>query len=179
MHFFRLRLVAALLAGITLISVGSTYFDVLAHKHTLRSDLARRTQWFGAGLQPLIEQQLMMGPQEDLPRVLQNLRQYPDQPSLAVYDTGGILLASTGDISPLTHTPTSLLKRPLTAGKESGVFVKIATEHNSRSGASPAQSDSTRLWYEDAIPLHDGQRTVGALVMVTDADYIRLEGVDV
>ena len=117
MHFFRLRLVAALLAGITLISVGSTYFDVLAHKHTLRSDLARRTQWFGAGLQPLIEQQLMMGPHEDLPRVLQNLRQYPDQPSLAVYDTSGTLLASTGDISPLRNVPISLLKRPLTDRK--------------------------------------------------------------
>jgi trehalose 6-phosphate synthase len=179
MHFFRLRLVAALLAGITFISVGSTYFDVLAHKHTLRSDLARRTQWFGAGLQPLIEQQLMMGPKEDLPRVLQNLRQYPDQPSLAVYDTGGTLLASTGDISPLRNVPTELLKRPLTAGKESGVFVKIAGEQN-HSGAAPAQpSDSMRLWYEDAIPLHDGQRTIGALVMVTDADYIRLEGIDV
>ena len=179
MHFFRLRLVAALLAGITLISVGSTYFDVLAHKHTLRSDLARRTQWFGAGLQPLVEQQLMMGPREDLPRVLQNLRQFPDQPSLAVYDTSGTLLASTGDIFPLKQTPTSLLKRPLTAGKDSGAFVKIAGEQN-RNGSSPAQpSDSTRLWYEDAIPLHDGQRTVGALVMVTDADYIRLEGVDV
>ena len=179
MHFFRLRLVAALLAGITLISVGSTYFDVLAHKHTLRSDLARRTQWFGAGLQPLIEQQLLMGPQEDLPRVLQNLRQYPDQPSLAVYDTSGTLLASTGDISPLRNVPTSLLKRPLTAGKESSAFVKVAEEQK-HSGPAPAQSsDSVRLWYEDAIPLHDGQRTVGALVMVSDADYIRLEGVDV
>jgi len=179
MHFFRLRLVAALLAGITLISVGSTYFDVLAHKHTLRSDLARRTQWFGAGLQPLIEQQLMMGPHEDLPRVLQNLRQYPDQPSLAVYDTGGTLLASTGDISPLRNVPTSLLKRPLTAGKESSAFVKVAEEQK-HSGPAPVQSsDSVRLWYEDAIPLHDGQRTVGALVMVSDADYIRLEGVDV
>ena len=179
MHFFRLRLVAALLAGITLISVGSTYFDVLAHKHTLRSDLARRTQWFGAGLQPLIEQQLMMGPHEDLPRVLQNLRQYPDQPSLAVYDTSGTLLASTGDISPLRNVPISLLKRPLTAGKESSAFVKVAEEQR-RSGSAPVQSsDSVRLWYEDAIPLHDGQRTVGALVMVSDADYIRLEGVDV
>jgi trehalose-6-phosphate synthase len=177
MQFFRLRLVAALLAGITLISVGSTYFDVLAHKHTLRSDLARRTQWFGAGLQPLIEQQLLVGPREDLPRVLQQLRQYPDQPSLAVYDTQGTLLASTGDISPLRNFPVSLLKHPLTAGKEAGTFVK-APEERDPSGAGPA-SGPVRLWYEDAIPLHDGQRTVGALIMVSDADYIRQEGVGV
>jgi len=177
MEFFRLRLVAALLAGITLISVGSTYFDVLAHKHTLRSDLARRTQWFGAGLQSLIEQQLATGRQEDLPRLLQQLRQYPDQPSLAVYDTGGTLLASTGNVAPLHGTPTELLKRPLTAGLESSVFVKVPMGDARNVAARP--SEPLRLWYEDAIPLHDRQRTVGALVMVSDADYIRLEGVDV
>ena len=87
MHFFRLRLVAALLVGITLISLGSTYFDVLAHNHTLRVDLARRTQWFGTSIQPQIEQQLMIGPDEALPSVLRNLRQYPDQPSVVVHDT--------------------------------------------------------------------------------------------
>lgn len=177
MEFFRLRLVAALLAGITLISVGSTYFEVLAHKHTLRSDLARRTQWFGAGLQPLIEQQLMMGPREDLPRLLQQLRQYPDQPSLAVYDNSGTLLAATGDIAPLRNAPIDLLKRPLTAGMESSAFVRVPVGEGPNVAARP--SEPLRLWYEDAIPLHDGQRTVGALVMVSDADYIRLEGVDV
>jgi len=178
MQFFRLRLVAALLAGITLISVGSTYFDVLSHKHALRGDLARRTQWFGAGLQPLIEQQLLISPPENLPRVLQHFRQYPDQPSLAVYDTSGTLLASTGDISPLSSLPTALLKRPLTEGKASDAFVKFPGPQGVvKSGNQPSQS--IRLWYEAAIPLHDGQRTIGALVMVTDAEYIRQEGVGV
>src|ERR1700685_3246155 len=98
MHFFRLRLVAALLVGITLISIGSTYFDVLAHKHMLRSDLARRVQWFGAGLQPQIEQQMATGQPEALPQLLSRLRQYPDQPSLAVYDTQDRLIATAGNV---------------------------------------------------------------------------------
>lgn len=172
MHFFRLRLVAALLAGIVVISVASTYFDVLTHKHALRTDLARRTQWFGAGLQPLIEQQLATGAPNELPRALQRLRQYPDQPSLAIYDTQGTLLASTGDTSPLRNFPATLLKAPLTEGKESSAFVKHggATDHN-------GVYEPLRLWYEYAIPLHDGQRTVGSLVMLSDADYIRQEGV--
>src|ERR1019366_910558 len=101
MHFFRLRLVAALLIGITCISLASTYFDVLAHKHTLRRDMARRMQWFGSSVQGQIEQQLKTGPVEALPKLLQYLRQYPDQPALAVYGTQGQLLASTGDILPL------------------------------------------------------------------------------
>lgn len=172
MHFFRLRLVAALLAGITVISVASTYFDVLTHKHALRVDLARRTQWFGAGLQPLIEQQLATGAPYLLPRSLEHLRQYPDQPSLAVYDPQGTLLASTGDISALHNFPAELLKAPLIHGKEQGIFAKVGGTTDPSGKVEPV-----RLWFEYAIPLHDGQRTVGALVMVSDADYIRLEGV--
>ena len=184
MHLFRLRLVAALLAGITVISVASTYFDVLTHKHALRVDLARRTQWFGAGLQPLLEQQLANGAPSDLPHALDRLRQYPDQPSLAVYDTQGTLLASTGDISALRNFPAELLKAPLARGKEEGIYAKVGgnASLDSRPDGQPdsraeGRVEPVRLWYEYAIPLHDGQRTVGALVMVSDADYIRLEGV--
>jgi trehalose-6-phosphate synthase len=187
MHFFRLRLVAALLVGITLISVGSTYFDVLAHKHNLRSDLARRTQWFGAGAQPQIEQQMSIGKTAELPKLLQRLRQYPDQPSMAVYDTHGELLAATGDILPLKNLPANFLKRPLNEGKEAAAIVK-ATENQRPAGTNATadgnrrgvQSNATaRLWYEDAIPLHNGQETIGTLVMVADADYIRIEGMQV
>ncbi|HTJ30045.1 MAG TPA: trehalose-6-phosphate synthase, partial [Acidobacteriaceae bacterium] len=170
MHFFRLRLLAALLAGITVISVASTYFDVLAHKHTLRVDLARRTQWFGAGLQPLLEQQLAYGAPSELPHALQRLRQYPDQPSLAVYDTQGTLLASTGDVSALRNFPSELLKAPLDHGKEAGAYTKEEGVTTPSGRVEPV-----RYWYEYAIPLHDGQRTMGALVMVSDADYIRHE----
>ena len=42
MQFFRMRLILALIVGVTLVSVGSTYFEVLAHKHMLRRDLERR-----------------------------------------------------------------------------------------------------------------------------------------
>ena len=186
MHFFRLRLVAALLVGITLISVGSTYFDVLAHKHNLASDLERRTKWYGAGLQPQIEQQMTMQHPEALAELLQRLRQYPDQPGLAVYDTHGQLLASTGNVEPLRTLPVNFLKRPLNDGKDATAFVKVT--HNTESSGINANGGRTtgsnggrpaRLWYEDAIPLHTGQLTVGALVMVADADYIRREGMEV
>jgi trehalose-6-phosphate synthase len=183
MHFFRLRLVAALLVGITLISVGSTYFDVLAHKHSLRSDLARRTQWFGAGLQPQIEQQMATGQPDTLPSKLQRLRQYPDQPSLAVYDTNGKLLASTGDILALKSLPANFLKRPLSEGKEYALIVKApdpGSAGTEDAGRRITQSNTpAELWYADAIPLHDGQQTVGALVMLANADYIRIEGMQV
>jgi trehalose 6-phosphate synthase len=43
MPFFRMRLIVALALGITLVSVASTYFDVLSHKLVLRRELERRS----------------------------------------------------------------------------------------------------------------------------------------
>jgi len=185
MHFFRLRLVAALLIGITVISLGSTYFDVLAHKHTLQVDLKRRSQWFGAGLQPQIEREMAMDPPQELSGILEHLRQYSDQPGLAIYDTQGKLLAAAGETSALKNISAGtfgLLKHPLNDGKEATAFVKVPVgDDPSLQGSGTEVNRGSNilrpmhLWYEDAIPLHDGQRTVGALVMVADADYIRTE----
>ena len=41
MRSFRIRLILALIAGITLVSLASTYFEVLAQKHVLRRELVR------------------------------------------------------------------------------------------------------------------------------------------
>ena len=43
MRSFRIRLILALIAGITAVSLASTYFEVLAHKHVLRRELSRHT----------------------------------------------------------------------------------------------------------------------------------------
>jgi trehalose 6-phosphate synthase len=50
MHSFRLRLILALIAGVTLVSVASTYFEVLAHKHALRKELEQRSTWMGPSI---------------------------------------------------------------------------------------------------------------------------------
>ena len=186
MKFFRLRLVASLLLGITLISVASTYFDVLAHRHTLRSELARRTQWFGASLQTQIEQQFLSAPKEEWPAILERLRQHPDQPSLAVFNNNGQLLASAGNLLPMKDMHPVLLNKVLTAGKESSTFVKVQEDtqrgtagSGNRGNHQTSAGSSSRLWYEDVIPLHSGGQIVGALLMLVDADYIRTDGNEV
>lgn len=55
MKFFRIRLILALVMGVTLISVASTYFEVLAHKHVLRQELELRTAWLSKSLQSEME----------------------------------------------------------------------------------------------------------------------------
>ena len=89
MSFFRMRLILALILCTTLVSVGSTYFDVLAHKHVLRRELVRHSSWLGASLQPAIEQAVSSGRVDAINEAVQRL-QRPDQTlALAVYTPGG------------------------------------------------------------------------------------------
>ena len=179
MHFFRLRLVAALLLGITLISAASTYFDVLAHRHTMRGELVRRTQWYGAGLEPQLEEQLNAGGTTDWTRMLKRFRRQPDQPNLALLDANGGLLAWDGDASLSSKLPRSLLERALNTGKETGAFVRIAdgseTDPTLWSKITMA-GQQTGLWYEDALPLRSQGKTAGVVLMLADANYISMEG---
>ena len=186
MHFFRLKMVAALLLGITLISVASTYFDVLAHRHILRSDLERRTQWLADGLQAQAEQHLMSAAKVDWPEALRTLRQHPDQPAMAVFDAEGTLLADAGDDSlPWQTLSTGFLERTLATGKEQTAFVRIPDASSRIEKRTETASDagnsttSTRQWFAEAIPLRSGARTVAVLLLITDAEYIRAEGIEV
>ena len=180
MKLFRIRLVAALLCGIILVSVSFTYFDVLAHKHALRSDLERRTQWFGASLQPQLEEQFGNVPRNAWPDVLKRLRKRPDQPALAVFDDNGSLLGSAGDALAMEDIPKDLLNRTLLSGKETGAFAHTTEHESAASDHPPVDGASTmHLWYEDVMPLHEGERTVGTLLMMVNADYIHDEGNDV
>ena len=186
MHFFRLRLLAALLAGISIISVASTYFDVLAHKHAMGAELARRTQWYGAGLLPQLERQMDLGEKIDWDEMLRNLRRQPDQPGLAVYDGQGTLIGYAGDIPQAGKQSSILVDRVLNSGKEAGSFTRIPN-HSDQAVASSAQLGwiarlavpRTRLLFEDALPLHYGERTTCVLLLIADANYIRTESIHV
>jgi hypothetical protein len=66
MRFFSVRLILALFVGITLVSVGSTYFEVLAHKHKLRRELEQRTVWLDRSLQPDLNDVIAKGQIADM-----------------------------------------------------------------------------------------------------------------
>ncbi len=73
MHLFRVRLILALIASVTLVSLASTYFDVLAHRHVLREDLERRTKWMGISIQPDVLSALRTGDASAMPGLMQLL----------------------------------------------------------------------------------------------------------
>ena len=162
MHSFRLRLILVLVACVTAVSVASTYFEVLAHKHFLRGDLEHRTNWVGAGLQPYLEQKLATGDTTILPGLLASFRARTGVPGLAVVNAAGEFVAITGDAELFKKLPPALAEKSLRKGADQSAF---------------GHAGSTQ-WLEEVFPLHNGNKLEGALIVIADAGYIRSEGYD-
>ena len=153
MPFFRMRLILALIVGITLVSIGSTYFDVLAHKHALRRELVRRSQWLGASLQPQIEQAAATGSEDRIASAVQHLHRGDQALGIAVFNPGGRLLASAGGDEVLRVLAPDAVEKCITRGIEVSVF----------------GHDGDWQWQEEVMPLRNGGQLDGALVVLEDA----------
>jgi len=176
MHSFRLRLILALIAGVTLVSIASTYFEVLTHKHALREELERRSTWMGASIQPEAEHFLADGNAALLPALAERLKDRIEAVGVAIYDPAGQLMASSGPpaiIKSLEHTQFQTLA-PAQLQSLARTPIEKAIKRGAKSSAfGHLGSDE---WLEQAIPLHDGNRLEGVMVVLVDAGYIRDQG---
>jgi trehalose 6-phosphate synthase len=163
MRFFRIRLIVALIAGITLVSIASTYFEVLAHKHELRRELERRTVWLGTSLQPYIERALTAGEKPETDAVTAELRDHEEALGLAVYDAHGALITSSGPVDVFKALPPGPVKQAIKRGANAGAFGRTGNGQ----------------WLAEAVPLHVNGQAAGALVVLEDASYIGAEGASV
>ncbi|MDR3752062.1 MAG: trehalose-6-phosphate synthase [Terracidiphilus sp.] len=163
MQFFRIRLILALVVGITLVSVASTYFEVLSHKHVLRRELERRTAWLSTSLQPEMEKALAGGRTAEIAAEAERLRSQDEALGLAVYDMHGGLVAEAGPAGLFGELPRGPLDKAIQKGINSLAFGHL----------------DDKQWLEEAVPLYDAGRMVGALVILEDARSIHAEGVQV
>lgn len=161
MHLFRVRLIAALIASVTLVSLASTYFDVLAHRHYLRADLERRTEWMGMTIEPDVRNALETGDSSGLPGLAELLKNGTGALGLAIYDAHGDLLAGSGPPEVMGALTRGVVEKSLQRGVEAGAF------------GHAGQSQ----WLEQAFPIHNGNQLEGAMALVVDAGYIRSEGI--
>jgi len=162
MHRFRVQLILALIASVTLVSVASTYFDVLRHRHVLRQELQARTNWMGVSLLPNIEATLEAGNPAALAHLADNLRTATGSLGLAIFDPHGQLLASSGPSDVMGALSKGLMLKSLQKGAvQSGFSHKSDWE-----------------WLQESFPLHQGTQLSGALTIAVDARYIRTETVN-
>ncbi|MGH9591348.1 MAG: hypothetical protein ACRD25_13195, partial [Terracidiphilus sp.] len=122
MQLFRMRLILALILSVTVVSLAFTYFDVLAHRHMLRGELERRTQWMGVSLTPDIQGALGTGDPSSLAGLTQLLKSGTGALALAVYGTDGRMLASAGPPSVLHSLPPQVIEDAIRQGTEIGRF---------------------------------------------------------
>jgi alpha,alpha-trehalose-phosphate synthase [UDP-forming] len=160
MHFFRVRLILALIASVTLVSLASTYFDVLAHRHSLREDLERRTNWMGKTIEPDVRSALVTGDLSALPGLTQLLKNGTGALGLAIYDAHGDLLAASGPPDVMAALGKGVVEKSLQRGVEDGAFGHAGQWQ----------------WLEQTFPIHDGSQLQGVMAIVMDAGYIRSEG---
>jgi len=163
MRLFRIRLILALIAGVTLISVASTYFEVLAHKHILRVELQRRTRWMGMSIERDVSSVLASSDVSAVRGLTEILKSGTGALALAVYDGDGTLLACSGPPDVLQDLPYSAIKKSMKNGAEVSQFGRT----------------NQWEWLEEVFPLHDGDRLNGVVSIVADAGYIRSEGIGV
>jgi alpha,alpha-trehalose-phosphate synthase [UDP-forming] len=161
MKFFRMRLILALVMGITLISVASTYFEVLAHKHVLRQELVRRTAWQGKSLQLEMEKAVAGGQSAGIAAEAALRRSQNEALGLAVYDMQEGLVTEAGPAGVFGALPRGPLDKAIKQGIDSSAFGHLGNQQ----------------WLEEAIPLYVDGRIAGALVILEDARFIHAEGV--
>lgn len=160
MPFFRMRLILALVVGITLVSVGSTYFEVLAHKISLRRELERRSAWLGTSLQPEMEQAVASGDAYTVHAAVTRVHGMYQALGFAVYGPDGRLMASAGPAQVFAALSPETVDKTIRRGAEVSAF----------------GHDGDWQWLEDAFPLKSSGQLDGVLVVLEDARFIRTEG---
>ena len=160
MRILSLRLIVALIVGVTLVSLASSWYQVQAEKDALRRDLERKAETLGESLAGNAEYYLQAGDRPGLARMVQRFSDRDHLLGVGVYDRDLFPLAVTRDLSDvLPATPPALTD------------AMASNRHETR---------YTRLHFKRlyllAAPLHAVNRSVaGGMIIVYDTAYIRAE----
>ncbi len=156
MRLLSARLIVSLIIGVTLVSLCTSYYEVIVEKRALRRDLQRRAEVLGESLARNVERDLQRDT-KILQRTVQRFANRENLAGLAVYDPQGKVIAVTSDLASQMNTAPSVVTQTLQEERVSDVFQKMGTA-------------SVHIC---ALPLHNQEKLVGALAIVHDAGYIR------
>lgn len=163
MRLLSLRLIISLILGVTLVSLGFSYYQVVGEKRRLRSELERRAEVLGESLAGNVERSWQVDSDRELQRLVQKFGNREHLMGVAIYDRQGKLVATTPELATmLTETPDTVIQT-MTEAQNKSTFLRLANR--------PA--------HLVALPLHRKDQLVGALALVHDVSYIREESLSV
>jgi len=163
MRLLSVRLIASLILGITLVSSGFSYYEVLAEKRALRSDVERRAEMLGESLVGNVERSWNTSsgrvPNNELQRLVQRFGNREHMLGVVIYDRQGALVAATPDLAKtLTITPAPVTEA-ITQGHGESSFLRL--------GRVPI--------HILALPIRRQDEVLGGLAVVHDVSYIRAQ----
>ena len=160
MRILSWRLIAALVIGVTLVSLASSWYEVRSQKDALRAELERQAGALGDNLAGRAELYLQLG---DRARLEQMVQQFSDREHLlgiGVYEPDGTPLVVTTALNALLPGSPGLLTDALKTNRDESRYMRVRFK---------------RI-YVVAMPLHaSGNDVLGGIVMAHDTGYIRAE----
>jgi alpha,alpha-trehalose-phosphate synthase [UDP-forming] len=159
MRLLSARLIISLIVGVTLVSLCSSYYQVLVLKRGLRKDLQHRAEVLAESLARNVERDLDRDSHQTLQRTVEHFANREHLSGLAVYDPQGKPIAVTTELEPLMTSAPVVVLESLKQNHGADAFLKMG-------------SASVNIY---AVPLHRGDEVIGSLAIVHDAGYIRAE----
>jgi trehalose-6-phosphate synthase len=159
MRLLSARLIVSLIVGITLVSLCTSYYQVVVLKRGLREDLQHRAEVLAESLGRNVERDLERDAQTSLQRTVQRFANRENLAGLAVYDPQGHPIAITTSLQPHMASAPAVVMQTLKENKGTDTFLKIGGQ-------------SVHIY---ALPLHRNETLIGSLAIVHDASYIRAE----
>jgi alpha,alpha-trehalose-phosphate synthase [UDP-forming] len=159
MRLLSVRLIVSLIVGITLVSLGFSYYEVVGEKRALRSDLERRAEVLGDSVAGNVEKSWENGSERGLQKLVQRFGNREHLLGVAVYDRQGKMVAITSELGQVLKTTPANITQAMAEGRGEGSFVRL--------GDNPV--------HIFALPLHRQDEVVGGLAIVHDARYIHAQ----
>ncbi|MGA9507411.1 MAG: trehalose-6-phosphate synthase [Candidatus Sulfotelmatobacter sp.] len=157
MRLLSVRLIVSLIVGITLVSLGFSYYEVLREKRVLRSQLERNSEELGESFALNAEKSWESA--RTLQRTVQRFGTREHLLGVAVYDLQGKLIAITPELKPIIGATPDDVTRAITENHGQSSFGRL---------------DNYRI-HIFALPLHRDDDVIGGLAVVHNVDYIRAQ----
>jgi alpha,alpha-trehalose-phosphate synthase [UDP-forming] len=159
MRLLSARLIVSLIVGITLVSLGFSYYEVVVQKRALRSDLERRAEVLSESLAGNVEKSWETGSERGLQRLVQRFGNREHLLGVAVYDRQGKAVAITSELGQVLRAAPPNVIQAMSEGHGESSFVRVG-------------NDPVHIF---ALPVHRQDEIVGGLAIVHDASYIRAQ----
>jgi len=160
MRILSLRLIVALILGVTLVSLVSSWSDVQDEKEALRRDLQYKAETFGESLASNAELYLANGDTTNLEQLVRRFTNRDHLLGIGIYDHDGSRLVMTRELGSLLSGSPEALSTALANDRPETRFTRLRF----------------RRVYLLAAPLHSANKSIiGGIVIVYETGYIRAE----